>query len=1049
MQRKVFFAVLAVLCVSRTAAGLTGSDHSGVGVLETMPPTMVSVSTASEASLSVSFSEPMLPSGVTTPANYAVSGTGTGTLTPHPDHAVGNGPYSLTWSAGEMLNGATVTVAATGVQDTVGNPIDPAANSASVSGVGIAPVFANLQAEPAQARIGDTVRLVFSVSEVLADVPTVTVDGHAAVFVSMTTSTSYAYDYMVKSSDSQGMADVFVSGSDLAGNMGTLDNNGALEIVPGMAHLPVRTWPAGVVLIVVGWLILVRRRVVWAGVLLAVLTTSVSQAEAPVVSNVTFAQRPNGGNTKVDIYYDLVAPNGPCVVTVSLSKNGGTDGYIYPVTSITGDISGVTTGTSRHIVWSIAADYPKQVIPQACICVTADDGSANPGLPVEMVSISAGSFSMGRRSDGDDATYGQSDELPVHSVMLSGYQIGQSEVTNQQYCDVLNWAVDTSRNYLLTDTGAVWTGTGDLYAGTDRQMILAITHADCNIQFSGGTFSAKTRAGLPGTTTYSMAGHPVVDVTWCGAAAFCNWLSEMDGLDPCYDTTTAGWPLTIAPPTPGGYRLPTEAEWERAAAWDESTSKHWIYGIRKDTLTGKNQANYEDGNPDYVNPLGLAAQPYTSPMAWFDGLNVSPNGNVATVDSPSPEGGYDLSGGVSEWCQDWYGAYGSDALSNPTGPSSGSARVYRGGSWHDAAHDCRTAYRVQAVSSFVDNGVGFRCAKTPRPVAPERVSIPAGTFAMGNSGIGDDATECKADELPAHSVTLSAYEIGKYEVTNQQYCDVLNWAIRPSRNYLRTSSDGVWAGAGDIYAGGNLQLILMITRSDCNVQFSNGVFLPKTRTGLPDTTTYSTANHPVVRVSWYGAVAFCNWLGEMEGLPARYDITTAGWPSITPTGTPGYRLPTEAEWERAAAWEPNASKHWVYGMTSDTLTDATQANYYSVSVYAYANPLGLISTPYTSPVGWFDGHNISPNGNVTTVNSPSPSGCCDMSGNAYEWCHDWFLETYYSEGDTTDPAGPETGTERVSRGGSWYYYGRDSRTACRCHATPSTTNNNFGFRIAK
>jgi len=146
-------------------------------------------------------------------------------------------------------------------------------------------------------------------------------------------------------------------------------------------------------------------------------------------------------------------------------------------------------------------------------------------------------------------------------------------------------------------------------------------------------------------------------------------------------------------------------------------------------------------------------------------------------------------------------------------------------------------------------------------------------------------------------------------------------------------------------------------------------------------------------------VAFCNWLSEKEGLTPCYNLST--WALTVPYPN-GYRLPTEAEWERAAAWD--GSKHWIYGSLSDTLTDNARCNY-----WGRANPLGLTSYPYTSPVGWFNGTNVSPNGSVQTVNSPSSVGAYDMSGNVWEWCHDWYGSSYYSGGAMTNPVGPGSG----------------------------------------
>ena len=211
-----------------------------------------------------------------------------------------------------------------------------------------------------------------------------------------------------------------------------------------------------------------------------------------------------------------------------------------------------------------------------------------------------------------------------------------------------------------------------------------------------------------------MDAHPAVRMSWYGAAAFCNWLSQMQGLTPCYDMTAPDWPLTTAPPTPGGYRLPTEAEWECAAAWDGT--RHWIYGYTSDTFAGRARVNYYDGDPDFVNPLGLITMPYTSPVGWYNGLNTSPNGNVATLNSASPAGCYDMSGEVWEWCGDWYADtyYSGGAVTNPTGPVSGSDRVLRGGSWGHGGiygNGCRTAGRGYNDPQAAGDGIGFRIAR--------------------------------------------------------------------------------------------------------------------------------------------------------------------------------------------------------------------------------------------------------------------------------------------------------------------------------------------------
>ncbi|MCC5877576.1 MAG: SUMF1/EgtB/PvdO family nonheme iron enzyme [Candidatus Sumerlaeia bacterium] len=325
----------------------------------------------------------------------------------------------------------------------------------------------------------------------------------------------------------------------------------------------------------------------------------------------------------------------------------------------------------------------------------------------------------------------------------------------------------------------------------------------------------------------------------------------------------------------------------------------------------------------------------------------------------------------------------------------------------------------------------------------EFVSVPAGTFTMGRSNVGDDASFGQASELPNHQVTLSAYDIGRYPVTNAEFATVMNWAL--AQGYLAGNTDGdAYDGEGLVYllapdsSSTRQPLFDTVTGiSSSQIEWTGSAFAPRTRNSQ------SMADHPMVRVSWYGSVAFCIFLAEMEGKPMAYDLFT--WELIdADPGEPGlqyvasYRLPTESEWERAAAWSLDYTTRFIYGTSSDTI-DESRATFDS------NNPMGLSASPFTTPVGWYDGVNISPNGDILTEDSPSPVGAYDMAGSVWEWSHDWIGG--YTANAKTDPTGPSSGSSRVFRGGGWNSNAQICRSARRNNFTPSSWNFNIGIRV--
>lgn len=240
--------------------------------------------------------------------------------------------------------------------------------------------------------------------------------------------------------------------------------------------------------------------------------------------------------------------------------------------------------------------------------------------------------------------------------------------------------------------------------------------------------------------------------------------------------------------------------------------------------------------------------------------------------------------------------------------------------------------------------------KNTQPILTDMSVISGGTFYRGSM-------DGNRDEMPRHHITLSSFALDIHPVTNEQFVRFLE----------------VMGGEKD----SNHQDIIRMR--DSRIKRSGG--------RLSIESGYS--KHPVVGVTWYGAIAYAKWVGK--------------------------RLPTEAEWEVAAR---GGLESLLYPTGDDI--EKTQANFFS------SDTIAVMSYP------------------------PNGYGLYDMPGNVYEWCYDWYGYNYYevSVQEPDNPTGPLQGVYRVLRGGCWKSLKEDLRCSRRHRNNPGTVNGTYGFRCA-
>lgn len=525
--------------------------------------------------------------------------------------------------------------------------------------------------------------------------------------------------------------------------------------------------------------------------------------------------------------------------------------------------------------------------------------------------------------------------------------------------------------------------------------------------------------------------YPIGWVDYYDAEAFAQWRSSRDGVT-C--------------------RLPTEEEWEKAAAWDPIEPNYYIYGFHQNDI-----------NCFWCN------------YNWCQGGSTEVgayNGTGGKNDAKSYYGCYDMTGNVWEW----------------TSGVIGSGHVIRGGGYNDVTSDIQVTHRDYYTSPFRAPNVGFRLVREPfllvktpdggeswiagttqniqwetsdpcisqvkielstnngidwndvntvpntgsyQWVIPKvtsnqclvRISNASDanvydtsndTFTIYECRLSSKADlngDCKIDfvdlaimaqdwlrngnpfdenctECPSivwvyiNDTGVYGHEgftgyMSKYETTNAQYCQFLNAALASGK--IKVHTDNVVYATSDT----NHSQPYFTTEASSSVSqitYSDSAFSVRSRDG------YSMANQPVVMVSWYGATAFCNYYG--------------------------YRLPTEWEWQAVADYDGT----YTYGC--GTTINFSTANYYD-DTNGFANPLGLTSKPYTSPVGYYPAYGY---------------GMCDMAGNVWEWTSNLWDPQY---------------DFRVMGGGCWTINANYCTVSFWLYDHPDYSNYDLGFRVCR
>jgi len=515
--------------------------------------------------------------------------------------------------------------------------------------------------------------------------------------------------------------------------------------------------------------------------------------------------------------------------------------------------------------------------------------------------------------------------------------------------------------------------------------------------------------------------HPVEQVSYTDVVQFCEQLSKLiPGLMPA---------------------LPTEAQWEYACR--AGTTTPFSFG---DTIT-TDQANF-NGNYPYA---GSAKGEYRQKT-------------VSVKSQPANRWGlYQMHGNVWEWCRDWHAEYSTATQVDPVGPKTGSDRVLRGGGWFFHARGVRSACRYGFGPGHRHDFLGFRLlssAGSAEPTEAAEVPVAEQGSEQIRFGVADEKFCGKTirldDDVPTRLELASPSVVRVRSNLEEIHLHRLikpPWAVAFGRDLF-----GMYADF-EVPAHQDSNPVRQRMRWIPPGQFLMGS--PRDETGRYEN---EVQHHVTLSTGFWMFDTPCTqrlWMAVMEGdNPSRFSdplrpMEQVEWKQATEFATKlaakipelCFRLPTEAQWEYACRAGTSTP---IYSGSLEILGDANApaldpiAWYGGNSGHEFDREDGVDITSYL----WLSSkqYEFSVAGTRPVKQKrPNPWGLYDMLGNVWEWCQDWHSD--YSLEPQVDPMGPEDGSNRVVRGGSWIYNARYVRSACRHGNDPGNRYYVLGFRL--